>query len=60
MRVPIWGMLPFAIFLCTIVPLRVKWLEATSRVDVGHISGPKSQVSIGILVRLLLAMAMEI
>ena len=37
-----------------------KWLEATSRVDMGHIVAPKSHVSMRILLRFLLAMNTEI
>ena len=48
---PIWGMLQLAIF-CVVFFL--------SRVGMGHIFGPISHASIAILVRLLLAMAMEI
>ena len=47
-------------FFCTIFPLREKPLEAVSRVDIGHMLGPESHVSIASLVRLLLAMTMEI
>ena len=37
-----------------------QWLEATSRVNVGHTLGPKSLVSMATLIRLLLTMAMDI
>ena len=37
-----------------------KWLEATLAAHMGHTSSPKSHVSIAILIRLLLAMAMEV
>ena len=56
----IWGMLPFAIFRGPFSRQEEKLLEATSRVDMGHISRPNSHVSIAISVTLLLAMTMEI
>ena len=48
-------------FLCTIFQLMAKKkLEATSRVDTGHILGPNSHMTIAILVGLLLRLTMEI
>ena len=57
---PIWGMLLLAIFRVLFFRSEKKWLEATSRVDMGHVLGPKSHVSLASLVRLLFALAMEI
>ena len=56
----IWGMLPLAIFRVPLFRQEEKWVEAISRVEMGHISGPESSVSIATFVRLLLAMTMEI
>ena len=54
---PIWCVLLLAIFHLPFFRLEEKWLEATSRVDMGHILEPTSMAT---LVLLLLAMAMEI
>ena len=56
----ILGMLPLAIFRVSFFCSGENWLEATSRVDMGHILGPESHVCIAILVRFLVAMTMGI
>ena len=60
MGVPVWGMLPFSIFGLPFFRYGEKWIEATSRVDMGHMLGPKSHVSIASLSGLLHAVTMEI
>ena len=57
---PKGGMLPFAIFRVPLFLLRGEKTQATSSVDMGHISGPTSHVSIANLVRSLRAMTMQI
>ena len=57
---PIWGILLLAICRVPFFRLEDKWLEATSRVRMRHVFGPKSHVSQAPLVGLLLAIAMEI
>ena len=53
-------MLPLAIFCVPSFGKGEKWLEAISRVDTGHILGPKSNMSIAILIGLLLTMTMDV
>ena len=54
---PIWGMLLFVNFCATFFREGEKWLDATSRRDMGLSLGTKSHVSLATLVRSLLAMA---
>ena len=57
---PICGMMLFAIFCVSFFRYGEKLIEATWSVKMGHILGPKCHVSIANLLRLLLAMTMEI
>ena len=56
----IWGMLLYSVFRVPFFRYGEKWLEVVSKVDIWHILGPQSHVSLATLVVLLLDTVMQI